>query len=115
MTDFNDPNLVFEHKLREYVQREVERANTILRDHIGNDYSKVSVEFDPSDGGKWALNAYVKGITTAVKGAMLTQTVDLWISMFYAQHNIAVLPALIGYTPEPPLSADTSETGTTDE
>ena len=112
MTDFNDPNLLFEHKLREYAQREAERANNIIRDLTGNEYSKVSVAFDPSDGGKWSVNAYVKSVATAVKGAMLTQTVDVWIRMFYAQHNIAVLPALIGYEPQP---ADTSETGTTDE
>lgn len=108
MIDFNDPNLVFEHKLREYTQREIERANTTLRDHIGNDYIRVNVEFDPADGGKWSLTAYAKGINTIVKGAMLTQAVDLWIRMFYAQHNIAVLPALIGRTSghEP---TDTSE------
>ena len=106
MIDFNDPNLVFEHQLRNYVTREAERANAVIRDVTGNEYSKLSVEFDSSDGGKWSLLCYVKNTSTAVKGAMLPATVDVWIRMFHAQHNIAVLPALITHSP---ASDDTSD------
>ena len=95
MTNFNDPNLVFEHQLRAYVNREAERANNIIRDVTGSDYSKLNVEFNSADGGKWTLSAYVKSTSTSIKGAMLPAAIDLWIRMFHAQHNISVLPALI--------------------
>ena len=105
MINFNDPNLVFEHKLRDYTIKVKERIEQALM-AAGDSYARVTLEFDASDGGKWRIYAYHKGIGTDIKGAELHRVADTWINTFYAQHSITVLPALIGHSP---ASDDTSD------
>ena len=94
MVDFNDPVLVFEHKLRNYVRQVRETLDAVVIG-AGNSYPSITIEYEANDGGRWRICTYHNRSLTEMRGASLQATADVWTRTFIAQHNIAVLPALI--------------------
>lgn len=103
MTDFNDPNLINEHALRNHVQTQQQRLDA-LDTEMGEYNTMWFFTFDTDNGGRWRVQCY--RYDADVKGAELSLVVDEVIEQVRRKRGLKVLRTLIEHSP---VSDDTSD------